>query len=318
MKSLIDEARAVERAEWLEWRHDGLGGSDIAGVLSLSPWESPWSVWANKIGLVPDRESQSEAMEFGQRAEPMLADYFQDRTGLWVSRQQQRCHNANATWQRCTLDGFGFEHDTGNDPADAVCAVEFKCTADPPDNWKPNPPVAYSAQATWITIVTGHPHVMFGVLHMAFGHPQFRVYEYTPAADDIALVALVARDFWFGHVVAAVPPPVDAADATTEALKAAYPADVELDALEADQTLIVACQRILANKARIAACRTIVAENENLLRAALERRTTLVSGVDDKGRPNIVATYKSQHRDAYVVEAADFRVLRIKTPKESN
>lgn len=315
--SLAAETRAAERAEWLEWRRDGLGGSDIAGVLSLSTWESPWSIWANKIGLIPDRESMSEAMEFGQRAEPMLAEYFEDRTGLWVSRQQQRCVNANADYQRCTLDGFGFDRDTGNDPADAVCAVEFKTTADPPEAWLPNPPVAYSAQATWITIVTGFAHVMFGVLHMAFGHPQFRVYEYQPAADDIALVARRAREFWIDYVIGAVPPPIDGSDATTEALKAAYPADPALDALAADSTLVVACERILANKQRQKDCQKIVAENENYLRAALEQRTTLVNGVDDRGRPNILATYKSQHRDAYVVEASDFRVLRVKASKEN-
>jgi hypothetical protein len=27
-----------ERADWLEWRRHGLGGSDIAAVVGLSPW----------------------------------------------------------------------------------------------------------------------------------------------------------------------------------------------------------------------------------------------------------------------------------------
>ena len=45
----LEEAERAERAEWLQWRRGGLGGSDIAGVLGLSPWSSPWSVWADKV-----------------------------------------------------------------------------------------------------------------------------------------------------------------------------------------------------------------------------------------------------------------------------
>jgi predicted phage-related endonuclease len=37
------------RKKWLKWRRGGLGGSDVAGVLNLSPWSSPFSVWWSKV-----------------------------------------------------------------------------------------------------------------------------------------------------------------------------------------------------------------------------------------------------------------------------
>ena len=42
--------------EWHAWRAEGLGASEVAGVLGISPWATPWSVWARKMGLLPPLE----------------------------------------------------------------------------------------------------------------------------------------------------------------------------------------------------------------------------------------------------------------------
>src|SRR5262245_57780142 len=140
MSSLAEDARAAERAEWLEWRRTGLGGSDIAGILGLSKWESPWSIWANKVGILPDRDA-SEAMEFGQRAEMMLEAYFEDRTGLWVRGRQERRQHPTHEWMKCTIDGRAHEARSGSDdPTDAIGVVEYKTTADPPEAWADHVP----------------------------------------------------------------------------------------------------------------------------------------------------------------------------------
>ena len=38
------------REEWLERRRNTIGGSDAAGIVGLSSWASPFSVWAEKTG----------------------------------------------------------------------------------------------------------------------------------------------------------------------------------------------------------------------------------------------------------------------------
>ena len=38
--------------EWLAARADGLGGSEVAAVLGLSPFESRFSLWHRKAGRV--------------------------------------------------------------------------------------------------------------------------------------------------------------------------------------------------------------------------------------------------------------------------
>lgn len=41
-----------DRAGWLEARKDGLGASDAAALLGLSPWKTNVQLWEEKCGLV--------------------------------------------------------------------------------------------------------------------------------------------------------------------------------------------------------------------------------------------------------------------------
>ena len=97
----------TDRDEWLAWRRGGIGASDIAGILGISPWASPYSVWANKVGLVADEES-TEQMEMGLDMEPAVERMFHRKTGLWVACQQELVQHPDLPWAR-PLDGRVFE-----------------------------------------------------------------------------------------------------------------------------------------------------------------------------------------------------------------
>lgn len=40
--------KGMNREEWLMRRRKTIGGSDAAGIVGLSRWTSPFSVWADK------------------------------------------------------------------------------------------------------------------------------------------------------------------------------------------------------------------------------------------------------------------------------
>jgi putative phage-type endonuclease len=317
----------TDRDEWLERRRQGIGGSDVAALMGLSPWTSPYALWCDKVGLLAPDDA-TEAMEFGNRVEPVLTRWFQDRTGLEVHGEQMECARPDEPWMRCTVDGFVMES-TGTDNLmdDALGVAEWKSTGDAP--WD-EIPAYYQCQGQWNMAVTNMPHVWFGVLHMPFGRPTFRVYELARDEADIELLTKTARAFWHDHVLTGVPPETDGSTATTEALAAAWDADDDAELIEADLSDLSDVAVLAATKADAKALEVRIAELENRLKARMAEATAIVDGYDDKGRPIVIATWKAQTADrfdstsfrkAWPDLAADFtkttesRVFRLKTPK---
>ena len=51
-KALVDTATLTED-EWLAWRKKGIGGSDVAAALNLSPYRTARELYYDKIGVEP-------------------------------------------------------------------------------------------------------------------------------------------------------------------------------------------------------------------------------------------------------------------------
>lgn len=51
----------MSREEWLEERRKSIGGSDVAAVIGMSRFASPYTVWLDKTGRIPDK-GDTEAM----------------------------------------------------------------------------------------------------------------------------------------------------------------------------------------------------------------------------------------------------------------
>lgn len=256
----------TSRDAWLEWRRGGLGGSDVAAILGLSPWTSPWSLWADKAGLIPATDS-TDAQEFGHWIEPYLAHKFTEKTGLQVVGEQTQITHPEHPWMRCTVDGFcGYDFHS----IDEMDDWEAKSTSDPP--WT-DVPVYYQCQAQWTMACTGHRAVWFSVLHLAFGRREHRVYSVARDEDDIALLIDRASTFWHEHCLTGTPPPTDHHRATGDTLRAVF-ADIDgrtnLDVT--DEVVALARQRIIL-KAQAKALDEQIAATENALKAALGEST---------------------------------------------
>lgn len=59
-----------ERAAWLKERRDGIGGSDVAAILGVSPWTDSFALWLDKTGQSEDEDNQTLAR--GRVIEPVL------------------------------------------------------------------------------------------------------------------------------------------------------------------------------------------------------------------------------------------------------
>lgn len=68
------------REEWLEARKDGIGASEVATILGLNPWETPYQLWRRKIGIDPAKPMNA-AMNTGHILEDGVAQFWAQATG---------------------------------------------------------------------------------------------------------------------------------------------------------------------------------------------------------------------------------------------
>lgn len=92
--------RPKDRAEWLEFRKSGIGSSEVATIVGLNPWETPYQLWRRKIGLDAPKE-ETFAMKAGHYLEDAVSQFWQDATGReiikrstgdWLIRNNERPH----------------------------------------------------------------------------------------------------------------------------------------------------------------------------------------------------------------------------------
>ncbi len=77
--------RPADRAGWLRERGYGIGSSEIATVVGLNPFETPYQLWRRKRGLDGPKE-ETFAMRAGHYLEDAVARFWADETGGEVIR----------------------------------------------------------------------------------------------------------------------------------------------------------------------------------------------------------------------------------------
>ncbi len=294
-----------------------IGGSDVAAILGLSKWGSPWSCWAEKVGAYQPEMSDPERLALGQDAESYLATVFErHHPGLYIRGRQNVLTNPDYPWLRGHADGGVCEAPYSD--ADWLAGWEAKTDND----WAPwdEVPAYYQCQAQTYMILTGLPEWRFTV-----GFARWQVHHYTLAADpaDQQLIIDRTRRFWEDHVLTGTPPPADAHPATGVAIDAAHNADPTLTVDAPDHVRdIVAHLRTW--KAQRKQADDMVAELEHTVKVFMGDATSIVRD----GVP--LVTWSEQTADrldttalraAHPELAAEFtktstsRVLRVKPAK---
>ena len=72
--------RPKDREEWLQYRQSGIGSSEVATILGLNPWETPYQLWRRKKGLDAPKE-ETFAMRAGHYLEDAVSMFWKDETG---------------------------------------------------------------------------------------------------------------------------------------------------------------------------------------------------------------------------------------------
>lgn len=78
----------LPREQWLEYRRKGIGGSDAAAVLGISPFRTGRDLYYDKLNIVTADDAENWVqLEVGTLLEPLVAKIFAHKTGYKIYRR---------------------------------------------------------------------------------------------------------------------------------------------------------------------------------------------------------------------------------------
>ncbi|KND45301.1 YqaJ viral recombinase family protein [Streptomyces stelliscabiei] len=218
--------------QWHAARANGIGGSEIAAVMGLSPYESRFSLWHRKKGLIGPVE-ESDVMYWGKIHEPAICAEFAKRHPDGEVRPSPTYAAAGRPWQvvnpdRLILDG---EWKT-------TAIVEAKTSRDA-EGWGEEGtaeiPVHYRAQCQWYMDALVVPRCHVAVLIAGSEYREY-VVDYDPA--DALKMREAATEF-MRTLADDERPSIDGHSATYQAIReipeGMDPVDVEIPTLLRDR-----------------------------------------------------------------------------------
>jgi putative phage-type endonuclease len=267
-------------------RKTGIGGSDAAAALGISPWRTPYDLWLEKTGAA-NPLPVTEPMRWGTLLEPVIAAEYCRRTGRQIEPAPMLRHPTHR-WMIGHIDGRVI-----GEPR----ILEVK-TAGIGIGWgEPGSdeiPLQYLTQCHHYLVVSQAEVVDIAVL---IGGQDFRLY--TIERDDAIADTLIEREqrFWWRVENRMPPDPVNTTDAVRRWGRLYAPGMIT--ASEAEQATVERLRGI--KKAR----KALEAEEDagaRLLMAALgDRGDTLV----DLAGTALASWKLDRGRAAYQVEARE-------------
>lgn len=189
------------REEWLDLRRRGIGGSDAATVVGLNPYSSRLYLYAEKLGLIPERED-NEAMRQGRDLEDYVAQRWMEATGKKVRRENHILYSDQYPWAFANVDRM-----VVGEKAVLECKTTSVYNKHDFDNGEI--PDYYYVQCQHYMAVTGYPKAYLAVLVLNKGFYTFEI-----ARNDAEIDALMEaeRRFWEEHIQTQTPPDADGSD----------------------------------------------------------------------------------------------------------
>ncbi|MDP8971176.1 MAG: YqaJ viral recombinase family protein [Actinomycetota bacterium] len=255
---LVLNGLTATREQWLAARRTGIGASEIAAVLGISPYESPFSLyWRKKLGT---DTPENEQMEWGRRHEWAIAKKFaENHAEFYIENPNDTIwRHPDHPWMLATPDRLLWTLD-GDDADELIGLAQIK-TCYSFDDWgEPGTdqiPAYYRAQVQQEMAVMGVDRCYVPVLAGGCHYREY-VVDYDPA--DVELIVKAGAEF-MRRLDADDPPDIDGSEATTRTLKQLHPTVVD-EAVTIPQDL-AAGYRDARARVQIAQLQLVAYENE--------------------------------------------------------
>lgn len=283
--------RPLDRAEWLEQRRGGVGGSDAAVIVGVSKWRTPYELWAEKRGEGGEQADNID-MLIGRLLEPEIRQRYADQTGRVVRMPESIIRHPSYDWMLATLDGV----------TDDGRVLEIKTARSGPEWGEPGSadiPENYLLQVQHYLAVTGCAVADVAVMFKDRRTPAVEIYE-IPADAELQGMLIDAEAVFWRSVLDGIPPaPVSYADMLARFGRSSREGSV---VASEDVELAVATLRDIAKQRKV-----LDADEESNraeVMAALGENDTLLSGITGKPIVTWKAPKPSARFDASAFKAA--------------
>ena len=300
--------------DWIELRKIGIGGSDIAGILGISKYNTPLSIYMTKVTDVEQVENKHT--KFGKRMEPVIrewiCDEFYEKNNilLYTMPFPYFMQSKNYPFMTSNIDGlvslaepytFEVNGESFTVPANECGILEIKTASE--SQWKQwendSIPDDYYCQILWYMTVTGLSYAMIVALV-----GKELVWRFVFRDEEIINKLIeTGRKFWTDYVEKKIPPAPMGMAADTTALYVLYPTETPEKMLDLSH---MADKRLRYKE---------IAEEIKILQAEQEKiKQDFMAEMKDAelafvGEHKI--TWKVVKRKEYVVKASESRQLRI-------
>ena len=231
---VVVDTEPLSREEWLACRRQGIGGSDVAGIMGISPFRTARDVYYEKLNIAPVEEEPENwvALEVGNLLEDLVAKIFHKKSGLEIFQVKKMFRHPLYPFMLADVDYFVRLLD-GETAILEIKTTNYNAT----DAWwqdgREAVPPYYEAQGRHYMAGMDADRVFFCCL---YGN-----------TEDESIIREIRRDmayeqemiyleqyFWENHVLAKNPPPYteDSAQILRSVQRYCGPADTDASVLE--------------------------------------------------------------------------------------
>lgn len=290
----------LSREEWLSYRRLGIGGSDCAAIMGVSPFCTKRDLYYDKIGIKPamdEEESNWVAKEVGHRLEDLVAEIFSKKTGLTVFPVRKMFRHPLYPFMLADVDFF-IQFPDGTLGILECKTTNYNCQ----DKWADNSvPVNYEYQGRHYMATMNINKVYFACL---YGNNEDEFIIRYMERDLEVEEDMIAEEayFWLENVQKKVEPEyTEKPSLVLESIRKHFgPADKDADKVILSRSHLINLQKYLELKAERARLESESKKLEERMKAAylgiVEELGTSCTGVLRDGSTEYIVTYNPAYR----------------------
>ena len=210
----------MSREQFLLDRKKGIGGSDVASILGVSPYRTALEVYHDKTSPELAFDEPTEDMQRGMRVEKYILQEYAERNEVQLDSNIPTIVDKQYQFMRANIDAKVIGENV---------IVEAKSTKAPISSWESGIPEYYKAQVAYYAMLSNAERVDVPVM---FSSWKYACFTYWRDAEYEAVIKAAAINFWQNHIVKNIPPK----PTSPEELMTAYP-KLEEKTIEADNDI---------------------------------------------------------------------------------